>query len=109
MGSTVGAGVGSIIATVRRAVSLIADQCAQPFGCQLIKLFGSRPARRNFTISLARCLPTSATSFRQAGVSASKAIWSSESLSSSASEYGVLRSLLGSGQDGTELFVGSSS
>ncbi len=88
---------------------LIADQCPGPIGFQLTKLFGSRPARRDFTISLARWVPTSATRFRQAGVSASKAIWSSVSLSSSASEYGVLRSLLGLSQDGSELFEDSSS
>ena len=67
------------IARIGRAVPLIADQCPVPLGCQLTKLFRSRPARRNFTISMARWLPTSATRFRQAGVSASMAIWSSVS------------------------------
>jgi len=75
-----------------------------PLGCQLIKVFVSRPARRSFTTSPARCMPTSATRFSQAGVSASMAIWSSVSRSNSASEYGVVRSLRRSSQSGSELF-----
>ena len=101
-------GVGPSHVSIGRAAPLIADQCPRPLGCELTKLFGSRPSRRNFTIALARCVSTSATRFRQAAVSASKAIWSSVILSNSASEYGVLRSLLGSSQAGSELFDGSS-
>jgi hypothetical protein len=97
------------ILRVDRAVPLIADQCPGPLGFQLTKLFESRSARRDFRIFLARGAPTSATRFRHAGVSASMAIWSSVSLSSSASEYGILRSLLGSSQDGSVLFDASSS
>ena len=90
-------------ASIGRAVPLIADQCPVPLGCQLIKLFGSRPARRCFTTSLARYLPTSATRSRQAAVSAIIAIWSSSSLSNSASVCGILRSLHGSSRAGFEL------
>jgi hypothetical protein len=87
----------------------VCGQCSLPLGFQLTKLFGSLPARRSFTISLARWVPTSATRFCQDGVSASMAIWSSVRLPNSASEYVVLRWLLGSSQDGSVHFEASSS
>ena len=101
------AGIG--LHSPKLATGAFTEHYPGPLGCQLTKLFGSRLARRNFAISLARWLPTSATSLRQVGVSASMAIWSSVSLSSSASQYGVLRSLLGPSQAGSELMEGPSS
>lgn len=64
---------------------------------------------RNITISLACRLLALAARVHQAGVSASMAIWSSVSLSNSASEYGALRSLIGLSQEGSEPFQGLSS
>ena len=78
------------------------DQCLAPTVFQLSRLSGSRAARRCLMTATASCSPTSATSFRHPAASLFIAMKSAASVSSSAPVYGVLRSLAGLSQSGSE-------
>jgi hypothetical protein len=84
----------------RHALSSI-NQCIDPIGCQLIRLFVSRAASRCLTTARASSSPTLAIRVFQTATSLFIARKSEASLSSSASVNGVLRTLAGLSQSGS--------